>query len=124
MSRKILISLSVIAVVVIIAVGVTTAYFNDTETSSNNTFTAGAIDLKIGNTSYYNGQPSSDATWSLADLDNEHGPGENGKYFFFNFSDIKPGDWGEDTIKVNVKDRKSTRLNSSHTDISRMPSSA
>ena len=27
-------------------------------------------------------------------------------------------------IKENIKDRKSTRLNSSHTDISRMPSSA
>ena len=34
---------------------------------------------------------------------------------------LKPGK-GE--INVNKKDRKSTRLNSSHTDISRMPSSA
>ena len=29
-----------------------------------------------------------------------------------------------EVILVNAKDRKSTRLNSSHTDISRMPSSA
>ena len=30
----------------------------------------------------------------------------------------------EEELKKKIKDRKSTRLNSSHTDISRMPSSA
>ena len=37
---------------------------------------------------------------------------------------IKHGNQMDLSKKVFVKDRKSTRLNSSHTDISRMPSSA
>jgi len=47
--KKILISLSVIGVVAAIAVGGTIAYFSDTETSAGNTFTAGTLDLKVGN---------------------------------------------------------------------------
>lgn len=46
--RKILISLSIIGVVAVIAVGATVAYFGDTETSTGNTFTAGTLDLKVG----------------------------------------------------------------------------
>ncbi len=46
--KKILISLSVIAAVAAIAVGGTIAYFSDTETSSGNTFTAGTLDLTLG----------------------------------------------------------------------------
>jgi len=51
MNKKILISLSVIGLVAAIVVGGTIAYFSDTETSTGNTFTAGAIDLKVDNTS-------------------------------------------------------------------------
>lgn len=47
MSKKILISLSIIGVMAVIAIGGTIAYFNDTETSSGNIFTAGALDLKV-----------------------------------------------------------------------------
>jgi len=45
--KKILISLAVIVVAGGIVAGATVAYFSDTETSAGNTFTAGAIDLKI-----------------------------------------------------------------------------
>ncbi|PIW76653.1 MAG: hypothetical protein CO001_00190, partial [Candidatus Portnoybacteria bacterium CG_4_8_14_3_um_filter_40_10] len=41
--KKIIISLSIIAAVAAIAIGATTAYFSDTETSTGNTFTAGSI---------------------------------------------------------------------------------
>ena len=34
------------------------------------------------------------------------------------------GEWQEQTSYMNVVDRKSTRLNSSHSSVSRMPSSA
>ena len=44
--------------------------------------------------------------------------GEDGKEYFVHSSDLNEG------VQLNEKDRKSTRLNSSHTDISRMPSSA
>lgn len=121
MNKKLIISLSTIAAIAIIAIGATTAYFSNTETSSGNTFIAGAIDLKIDNTCHYNGatcvcdpqnpancrwqtcppgSPSCQApgescscTWRLTDLDGE---------LFFNFLDVKPGDDGEDTISLHV----------------------
>ena len=93
MNKKIIISLITISVVGIIAVGGTIAYFSDTETSSGNTFTAGAIDLKVDNECSYNGQSVQECTWEETDLDG---------HLFFSFSDIKPGDWGEDTISLHV----------------------
>jgi len=57
MNKKILISLTVIGVVAAIAIGGTIAYFNDTETSSGNIFTAGSIDLKVDHLAQtYNGE--------------------------------------------------------------------
>lgn len=100
----------------------TTAFFSDTETSTGNTFTAGAIDLKIDNDSYYNGNrctfldaqatttpgfywqgnsvfpvPGSpcDTSFPASDLDDG--------LLFFNFTDIKPDDEGEDTISIHVQ---------------------
>ena len=106
MNKKIIVSLSVVAAVAAITVGATTAFFSDTETSTGNTFTAGAIDLKIDNESYaidYNipgyDEPvgalvaSVNTSWSLTDLTIER---------FFNFIDLKPGDFGEDTISIRV----------------------
>ncbi|MFH1527918.1 MAG: TasA family protein, partial [Bacteroidota bacterium] len=106
MNKKILVSLSVIVAVAAIAVGGTIAYFSDTETSTGNTFTAGAIDLTIDNESYaidytipgYSNPTgalalSTATSWDLSDL--------TGK-LFFNFVDLKPGDIGEDTISIHV----------------------
>ena len=45
--KKILISLGIIGVVAAVAIGGTIAYFNDVETSTNNVFTAGSLDLKV-----------------------------------------------------------------------------
>ena len=92
--KKIILSLTIIGVVAAIAIGGTIAYFNDTETSTGNTFTAGAIDLKIDNTSYYNGEINEGLTWEQKDLDEGD--------LFFDFHDLKPGDWGEDTISLIV----------------------
>src|SRR3989344_4694856 len=117
--KKILLSLSMIAVVGVVVLGATGAFFSDTETSTCNTFTAGAIDLKVDNHSWYNGlectlggvwaDPNGNAvgdpyledlvgepcesSWELSDL--------NG-HLFFNFEDLKPGDWEEDTISLHV----------------------
>jgi len=82
-----------------VVIGATGAFFSDTETSTGNTFTAGAIDLTIDNTSYYNGQFSTSTSWIQKDL-------ESGDWFF-NFSDLKPGDWGEDTISLHVSNNDS-----------------
>jgi len=91
--KKILMSLVVVVGVGAIVAGATGAFFSDSETSVGNTFTAGAIDLKIDNTSYYNDFPNPETSWELDDLDG---------HLFFNFLDLKPGDEGEDTISVHV----------------------
>lgn len=91
-----------------ITVGGTGAFFSDEEISTNNTLTAGALDLQVDNTSYYNGSYSTSTSWQLADLNDGQGPStEDGKYLFFNFTDLKPGDWGEDTISLHVHDNPS-----------------
>ena len=109
--RKLIISTSTLLAVIAIVAGVTTAFYNDVETSSGNTLSAGAIDLGIDNTSYYNGVLNPGTSWQLTyELDDLLGPAidiegdETGEYLFFNFFDLKPGDWGEDTISIHVKD--------------------
>src|SRR3990167_7962400 len=94
--KKIITSLSVIVAVSAIAIGATNAFLSDTETSSGNTFAAGAIDLKIDNESYYNGAVSALTSWVASDLGNG--------LLFFNFLDLKPDDEGEDTISLHVND--------------------
>ncbi len=95
---KILGSVALIAFTGAIAVSATGAFFNDTETSTGNTFTAGDIDLQIDNESYVTNSNgvlvNSPATsWAMADLTNQK---------FFDFTDVKPGDVGEDTISIHV----------------------
>ncbi len=79
--------------VAIIGAGVTGAFFSDTETSIGNVFAAGDLDLLIDNESYYNGQPNPETSWEPTNLLDHK---------FFNFLDLKPGDWGEDTISLHV----------------------
>ncbi len=110
MNKKILISLSVIGVVAAIAVGGTIAFFSDTETSTGNTFTAGSLDLLVDSDCAYNGMECIGGFW---DEDEKEG-NECSCVFdeknltvddlFFNFSDVKPGDSGEDTISLHVYD--------------------
>lgn len=45
--KKILVSVSIIAAVAAVVIGVTTAFFSDTETSTGNTLTAGVIDIVV-----------------------------------------------------------------------------
>lgn len=103
--RKLFASSSLLAVTLALVVGVTVAYYGDVETSSGNVFAAGEVDLGIDNSSYYNGDFWPDTSWLLTyDFDDEFGPGPDGQYLFFNFLDLKPGDWGEDTISLHIKD--------------------
>ena len=119
-NSKILLSGAAIIAAVALIIGATFAFFSDTETSEDNTFTAGAIDLKVDSTSPYNeaicianpvpelappfiwsggeGWPipgtACDGTWTETDLGATHK--------FFNLTDVKPGDDGEDTISLHV----------------------
>ncbi len=104
----------------LMVVGVTGAYFSDTERSTGNTFAAGVIDLTVDNESYYNRNKCADVSkvqgeedwqwvgtagypvpgtpcttsWNLDQLANGH--------LFFDFTDLKPDDEGEDTISLHV----------------------
>ncbi len=115
MSRRIITSLLTILLAVAMVAGATTAFFSDTEISKGNTFAAGELDLKIDNTSYgfdWNDPTKENPTgqwglnqtnsWSFGDLNN-CGPNKNGPCLFFNFADLKPGDYGEDTISLHVQ---------------------
>lgn len=53
--KKIITSIGMIVFVGALVVGGTGAFFSDTETSTGNVFTAGAIDLRIDSVSHYNG---------------------------------------------------------------------
>ena len=104
---RILLSLAVVVALSGGAVASTGAFFSDTETSTGNAFTAGDIDLKIDNSSYaidfniptfvgtstgaFVANPAN--SWTITDL-------IAGTHKFFDFTDVKPGDYGEDTISI------------------------
>jgi len=95
---RILASIGMIVFAGAITVGATGAFFSDAETSTGNTFTAGAIDLQIDNESYVTNNAgvlvaSPNNTWGLSDLTDQ---------LFFSFTDLKPGDIGEDTISIHA----------------------
>ena len=122
-TKRIILSIGMLVFVAAVVVSGTGAFFSDTETSTGNVFTAGAIDLKIDSEQHYNGNvcenvgggagpiyqwtgvapypvPGSACTgsWDLKDL----GQGDIVMDQFFNFDDIKPGDEGENTISLHV----------------------
>ncbi|OGH37961.1 MAG: hypothetical protein A3B44_03335 [Candidatus Levybacteria bacterium RIFCSPLOWO2_01_FULL_38_21] len=97
-NTKVLISGAVILAAAALIIGATFAFFSDTETSTGNLFAAGAIDLKIDNESYITSSSgalvfSQSTSWSTTDLTTQR---------FFDFTDLKPGDIGEDTISIEV----------------------
>ena len=128
--KKILLSLGTIIFVGSIGVAATAAFFNDTETSTGNTFAAGALDLRVDSTAHFNSMVCVDTdedgmgdTWEEEpgfEAGPEHypQPGDpcNGtwtesdlianaiEWRFFNFDDLKPGDEGENTISLHVYD--------------------
>ena len=125
MNKKVLMSLSVIAAAAAAVVGGTGAFFSDTETSTGNVFTAGAIDLKVDSQQKYNGNvcvlipaqgegegaipahyewqgnapyPKEGTPCTGAWEMTDLGPTNQ----FFKFDDVKPGDNGSDSISLHV----------------------
>jgi len=96
--RRFLIGALTTGAVAAAAIFATGAFFSDEETSTGNLLQAGEIDLVIDNHSYVdqtgNGLVENPGTtWRATDLTNQ---------VFFNFTDLKPGDLGEDTISLHV----------------------
>lgn len=107
--KKILGSVLTLGIVATVAVFATNAYFSDEETSYDNTFEAGSLDLKVSSTCHYYQDSNGDGiaeevgcgnygNWTANDLTNQ---------VFFNFTDLKPGDYGENTIDFYVDDNPS-----------------
>jgi len=65
--RKILTSLGMIAFAGAVVVGGTGAFFSDTETSTANVFTAGALDLKVDSVAHINGLVCFQDAWTPED---------------------------------------------------------
>lgn len=93
--RKLLLHVLLVASVSTLAIGLSHAFLSDTEISTANSFEAGTLDLKVDNLSYYNGATSSATTFAPVDL-------SGNTYRFLNFTDIKPGDYGNDSISLRV----------------------
>ena len=80
--------------VAVLVTGATVAFFNDTETSTGNTFTAGAIDLTVDSIgAWYNGQQIPNSFFGARNLTSEK---------FFDLTDVKPGDLMERNISLHV----------------------
>lgn len=94
MKRILFSTLLIVGTLSALVAGGTGAFFSDTESSVGNIFTAGAIDLKVDNHSFYNGVLNASTTWNATDLTIEK---------FFDFPDLKPDDFGEDTISLHVE---------------------
>src|SRR3989344_8457643 len=92
--KKILLSMAVIVVVAGAVAGGTVAFFNDTETSSGNVFTAGSVDMTVDSFgAIYNGNDVDNTSWSARNLTNEK---------FFSLQDLKPADIYNRSISIHV----------------------
>ena len=92
MNRRILASLMIIGLVSVGLTGSTMAIFNDSETSIDNEFTAGELDLQIDWNESYNGEHI-----ETQELTNDPGA-------IFDLQDLKPGDHGEATVSLHLED--------------------
>lgn len=83
-------------ILVVLSAALLAAYVSETTGSTFGHFTAGGIDLKIDSKSWYNGKTVPSATWAMKNLTPTADK-------FFNFPDIKPGDFGCEVISMHVQ---------------------
>lgn len=79
---------------VVAAVAATAGLFVPGDTMATGSFTSRGLDLKIDSKAWYNGASVPGSTWSLKNLV----PGADK---FFNFGDIKPGDFGKTVVSMH-----------------------
>lgn len=92
MNKRLLVSLMIIGLVAAGLGGTTIAVFNDSETSADNQFVAGELDLQIDWEESYNGEQV-----ETQELTNDPGA-------IFELEDLKPGDHGEATVSLHLDD--------------------
>lgn len=94
--KRILLGVLTVGAVASVALFATGAFFSDTEKSTGNLLQAGKLDLLIDDECSYNGVAQTGCTWLEKDLSTGD--------LFFNYTDVKPGDSGENTISLKVVD--------------------
>jgi predicted ribosomally synthesized peptide with SipW-like signal peptide len=112
MNKQILVSLMIIGVVGAVASGTTLAEFTDTESSTDNTFQAGALDLTIDWNQTYNGpgeysyaqNSTARNCQTLEEVDGEVLEDPRVTCTMFALTDVKPGDMGEATVSLHLED--------------------
>jgi spore coat-associated protein N len=92
--KKILVSLSMVGMVALVAVGATRAFFSDTATSTGNTFTAGTLDLKV------DGNDSANSKFAIANAKPGDSNVATADYLVLNNGSIN-GTLNFDTITVS-----------------------
>ena len=95
LQRRVLLSLGLIAAVALIVSAGTNAFFSDTESSTNNSLTAGAIDLSLGGT-FSSANNNANGSSSYARDANNNGRA------LYSFTDLKPGDTGGGSFNLQV----------------------
>ncbi len=68
MNKRVLMSVLAIAITLVLVGGATFTYFQDTETSTGNTFTAGTLDLKMQGGTQPWGDGITEAQWTMSDM--------------------------------------------------------
>lgn len=115
--KKLFSFLVLVITVGLVGMAATRAFFFDEETSRGNTFVAGSLDLKIDSECHYNGMVCEGGVWVEESAESSTYPEMLGTTcsctwlekdidgdVYFNFSDVKPGDFGENTISLTVYD--------------------
>ncbi len=93
--KRILLGLLVTGTVAGVATLATNAFFTDTATSTGDTLQAGNLKLQVKSDCSYDGIASASGCGTF-----DYTNGVLDK--FFNFQDVKPGDYGENTISFEV----------------------
>jgi predicted ribosomally synthesized peptide with SipW-like signal peptide len=93
-NKQIVLAVGMIVFIVAAVIGATGAFFSDTESSTGNVFTAGAVDIAITDITHTPSEP------------NLVGFTENSNGLSFSFSDLKPLDKGTVTYTLNNTDNE------------------
>lgn len=122
--KKIFQRVFVVLAIAALAGYATWSFFHDEETSTGNTFKAGELDLTVDSECHYDGMVCGENNVWVEETSGSSTFPElidqpcscrwiepknlvEGTDLFFNFDDVKPGDFGENTISLHVKDNPS-----------------
>ncbi len=99
LNNKILLSAITVFTALVLTVGATVSFYSDRETAESNVFVAGSIDLAVESVE----QTYCEFGEGCSSLGNP----DPGSQHFFDFKNIKAGDWGKNIIRLDVSENDS-----------------